>query len=81
MTMNRDNILEGLKEIFKQIKPNLDLNTVTEKTRLIEDLGLDSLTILLLSFAIEKKFDFKFEGTPRFASVAEVIDYIGKHIA
>jgi acyl carrier protein len=79
--MNRDNILEGLKEIFKQIKPNLDLNTVTEQTRLIEDLGLDSLTILLLSFAIEKKFEFKFDGAPKFASVGEVMDYIEKHTA
>lgn len=79
--MNRENILTELKTIFKQIKPNLDLDTVTPQTRLIEDLGLDSLTILLLSFAIEKKFEFKFEGTPKFASVEEVMDYIEKHTA
>ena len=79
--MDRENILNGLKEIFKQIKPNLDLDTVTPQTRLIEDMGLDSLTILLLSFAIEKKFDFKFEGAPKFAAVGEVIDYIEKHSA
>jgi acyl carrier protein len=79
--MNREDILDGLKAIFKQIKPNLDLDTVTEQTRLIEDLGLDSLTILLLSFAIEKKFEFKFDGAPKFASVGEVMDYIEKHTA
>ncbi len=79
--MNREEILNGLKAIFKQIKPNLDLDTVTEQTRLIEDLGLDSLTILLLSFAIEKKFEFKFDGAPKFASVGEVMDYIEKHTA
>lgn len=79
--MNREDILDGLKAIFKQIKPNLDSDTVTEQTRLIEDLGLDSLTILLLSFAIEKKFEFKFDGAPKFASVGEVMDYIEKHTA
>ena len=79
--MTRENIFEELKVIVKMIKPNLDADTLTTQTRLIEDLGLDSLTILLLSFAIEKKFEFKFEGTPRFASIDEVIDYIEKHSA
>ena len=79
--MTRENIFEELKVIVKMIKPNLDAETLTPQTRLIEDLGLDSLTILLLSFAIEKKFEFKFEGTPRFASIDEVIDYIEKHSA
>ncbi len=79
--MNREDIFDGLKAIFKQIKPNLDLDAVTPQTRLIEDMGLDSLTILLLSFAIEKKFDFKFEGAPKFSAVGEVIDYIEKHKA
>ena len=79
--MTRENIFQELKVIVKMIKPNLDAETLTTQTRLIEDLGLDSLTILLLSFAIEKKFEFKFEGTPRFASIDEVIDYIEKHSA
>ena len=79
--MTRENIFEELKVIVKMIKPNLDADTLTPQTRLIEDLGLDSLTILLLSFAIEKKFEFKFEGTPKFASIEEVIDYIEKHSA
>jgi acyl carrier protein len=79
--MTRENIFTELKTIFKQIKPNIDMDTLTQETRLIEDLGLDSLTILLLSFAIEKKFEFKFEGTPKFASIDEVIDYIEKHSA
>lgn len=79
--MTRENIFEELKVIVKMIKPNLDADTLTTQTRLIEDLGLDSLTILLLSFAIEKKFEFKFDGTPKFSSVGEVMDYIEKHTA
>jgi acyl carrier protein len=74
--MNKEQIFEELKNIFKQIKPNIDAQSITANTRLVEDMGLDSLTILLLSFAIEKKFDFKFEGAPKFATVGEVISYI-----
>ena len=79
--MTRENIFNELKTIFKMVKPNIDTEALTEGTRLIEDLGLDSLTILLLSFAIEKKFEFKFDGAPKFASVGEVMDDIEKHTA
>ena len=52
--MTLECILDELKIILKQINPNLDVDSVTLDTRLVEDLGLDSITILLLSFAIEK---------------------------
>ena len=71
--------MEGLKEILHQIKPLMDLSSVNEDSQLVRDVGLDSLTILLLSLAIETKFGFKFEGTPKFTTVGEVIDYIGSH--
>ncbi|MDY6437473.1 MAG: phosphopantetheine-binding protein [Bacteroidales bacterium] len=74
--MDRKEILEGLKEILLLIKPSLDLSTVTEGSQLISDIGLDSLTIMLLSLAIENKFKIKFEGTLKFNTVGEVIDYI-----
>ena len=54
----------------------MDVSTVNEDSQLVRDLGLDSLTILLLSLAIENKFGFKFEGTPKFMTVREVLDYI-----
>lgn len=74
--MNRQEILEGLKEILQLIKPSIDLSTVNEDTQLIGDIGLDSLTIVLLSLAIENKFKVKFEGALKFNTVGEVIDYI-----
>ena len=76
--MTQENILNELKTIFKQINPKIDVAAVTPETRLVEDLGLDSLTILLLSFAIEKQFEIKFEGTPTFVTVQEVVEYIEK---
>lgn len=77
--MQRENIFEGLKEILKLIKPSMDLSAVNEESQLVRDVGLDSLTILLLSLAVENKFGFKFEGQPKFNTVGEVIDYIGSH--
>jgi Phosphopantetheine attachment site. len=76
--MERQEILVGLKEILQLIKPSLDLSAVNENSQLISDIGLDSLTILLLSLAIENKFNIKFEGAVKFNTVGEVIDYIIK---
>ena len=74
--MQREDILKGLKEILLQIKPSMDMSKINEDSQLVRDLGLDSLTILLLSLAAETKFGFKFDGQPRFETVGEVIDYI-----
>lgn len=74
--MNNSEILSSLREIFAKIKPSLDVSSVTEETALVADLGLDSLTILLLSLAIETSFNIKFEGAPRFETVGDVIGYI-----
>jgi acyl carrier protein len=77
--MERETIFEGLKEILSQIKPAMDMSSVSEDSQLVRDVGLDSLTILLLSLAVENKYGFKFDGQPRFNTVGEVVDYISTH--
>ncbi|MBQ3353875.1 MAG: hypothetical protein IJL04_02345 [Bacteroidales bacterium] len=77
--MTREDIFNGLKEILTLIKPSKDLSSVNESSQLVRDVGLDSLTIMLLSLATENKFQFKFDGTPKFNTVGEVIDYISEH--
>ena len=79
--MDRQDIMKDLKEILQLIKPSLDLSSVNENTQLISDIGLDSLTIMLLSLAIENKYKIKFEGALRFNTVGDVIDYITQAIA
>ena len=74
--MQREAIFEELKEILKLIKPSADFSSINEESQLVRDVGLDSLTILLLSLAIENKFGFKFDGNPKFTTVGEVMDYI-----
>jgi len=77
--MERAQILEGLKEIFTTIRPSIDTTSISEQTLLGQDLGLDSLTMLLMSLAIETKFNFKFEGMPVLNTVGDAIDFIGEH--
>ena len=49
--MTQEEILSGLKDIFKQVKPQLDTTNITREASLINDLGIDSLSLLLLSLA------------------------------
>ncbi len=77
--MEREQIFNELKEILKLIKPSADFSNINEDSQLVRDVGLDSLTILLLSLAIENKFGFKFEGNPKFTTVGEVIDFVSAH--
>lgn len=74
--MEREKVFEELKDILKAIKPSADFTNINDDSQLVRDAGLDSLTILLLSLAIENKFGFKFEGNPKFTTVGEVIDYV-----
>jgi len=79
--MQRDLVLEELKGLIKQIRPSIDLSEVTEQTELVRELGLDSLTVLLLSLGIENKFGFRFQGAPKFNTVGQVIDFVLEHTA
>ena len=75
--MTREEVFEGLKEIFAGVKPKLDLGQVTMESNLVSDLGIDSLSMLLLSLAAEHKFQMQFANdTAPFETVGEVCDYI-----
>ncbi|MCQ2960437.1 MAG: phosphopantetheine-binding protein [Bacteroidales bacterium] len=76
--MTHEEILNGLKEILSKIKPNADLSNLSDSTRLVEDLGIDSLSMILMSISIEQKFDFNFSTQKPFQTVGEVIEYISK---
>ena len=77
--MEREKIFDELKEILKLIKPSADFSKINEDSQLVRDVGWDSLTISLLSLAIENKFGFKFEGNPKFNTVGEVIEFISSN--
>ena len=73
--------LERLKVIFKNVKPNIDVENITVDTRLLEDLGVDSLSLMLLAMYIEDEFKFQFDTiTNRFKTVGDLVNYIDQKI-
>jgi acyl carrier protein len=77
--MTREEVFEGLKEIIGAIRPKTDLSNVGFQTELVRELGIDSLTMLLLSLAAEERFKMHFpDGAPAPVTVGEVCDAVLK---
>ena len=74
--MTNQEILEQLKEILHVLKPKTDLSAVEMNTALVTDLGIDSLSLMLLSLAVEDHFKIEFESAVSFLTVGEVVDYV-----
>jgi len=69
-------MLEQLKTILAKVNKKIDMNNVTNDTRLIEDLGLDSLSIMLFAMEIEAAFGFRFTEPVKFVTVGDVCTYL-----
>ncbi len=78
--MNKEQIFEELKEILHTVKPKVELDKITPESNLLCDLTIDSLSMLLLSLAVENKFGIQFETNVQFKTVADVVDYISGKI-
>ena len=73
-------MLDKLKEILGKVLPEVDMSTVTEDTNLIDDLGFDSLAMMMMSMEIEDAFNFKFTEFVRFETVGDVCGYLESRI-
>ena len=69
-------MLEKLKELMKNVDPDVNLDGVTLETRLIDDLHFDSLGIMMFAMAIEDEFGVTFDEPMNFVTVKDVVDYI-----
>ena len=77
--ITREEVFAGLKEVLAVIRPNTDLTNVNFDTELVRELGIDSLSRMLLALASEEKFKMRFpEGKPLPVTVGEVCDIIIK---
>ena len=74
-------MLEKLKDILAKVVPDVDMATVTEATRLIEDLEFDSLAIMMMSMELEDAFGFKFTEFVKFETVGDVCKYVEEKAA
>ncbi len=73
-------MLNKLKEILGKVLPDVDPDTITESTRLAEDLGFDSLAMMMMAMEIEDAFGFKFTEFVRFETVGDVCGYLESRI-
>ena len=73
-------MLNRLKDILAKVVPDVDMSSVTEDTRLIDDLGFDSLAIMMMSMEIEDAFGFKFTEFVKFETVGDVCKYLEERV-
>lgn len=80
--MNREEIIEQLKEILLQTDDHNEesVKNCTEESDLRTDLGLNSVGMLYLMIIVEETFDITFDdvGMSDFAILKDVVDYIEK---
>lgn len=69
-------MLDKLKVVLGRVLPDVDMSSVTEETRLIEDLGFDSLALMMMAMEIEDAFGFKFLEFVKFETVGDVCAYL-----
>lgn len=69
-------MLEQLKTILARVNREIDMDSVTEDTRLIEDLSLDSLAMMLFAMEIEAAFGFRFTEPVKFVTVGDVCRFL-----
>lgn len=73
-------MLNRLKEILGKVLPDVDMSTVTLDTRLIDDLGFDSLAMMMMAMELEDAFNFKFTEFVKFETVGDVCGYLESRI-
>ena len=80
--MTRQEVFDGLKEVIAVLRPATDLSEVDFDTELVRGLGIDSLTMMLLSLSVEEKFKMRFpDGEPMPVTVGDVCENVLKALA
>ena len=70
---------DRLLNLIKQYLPADKIASATPDSRLLADLGMDSIGMLMLSMALEDEFGVSFKGPVNFVTVKDVLDYLEKN--
>lgn len=70
---------ERLLKLIQENLPDKDLSGAKKESRLIEDLGMDSIGMMMLSMSIEDEFGVTFDAPVTFKTVQDVLDYLEKN--
>ena len=73
-------MLDKLKEILGKVLPDVDMSKIDENTKLVDDLGFDSLAMMMMAMELEDAFDFKFAEFVRFETVGDVCGYLESRV-
>jgi len=73
-------MLEKLKDVLGRVLPDVDVSNVVSDTRLIDDLGFDSLAMMMMAMELEDAFGFKFKEFVAFETVGDVCSYLESRI-
>ena len=70
-------VLENIKEIIKEYVP-IDINTITEGSKLVEDLGMNSYEFMSLIGRLEDIFDVEVDEreVAKIKTIGDIEDYI-----
>ena len=79
--MTPEQVFEGHKEGRSGVRPHTDMSSDGPDTQQVRDLGIDSISMMLVSLAVEEKFQMRFDtSAPAPTTVGEVIDAVLKAI-
>ena len=70
---------ERLLKLIQENLPEKDLSNATKESRLIEDLGMDSIGMMMLSMSIEDEFGITFDAPVTFKTVQDVLEFLEKN--
>lgn len=79
--MTKQETFEALKEILSKICPSLDIASVKMESLLAEELGLDSLSMMLLAMAAEHRCGITFDSAVAFKTVDDICAYVSERTA
>ncbi len=79
--MTKQETFEALKEILAQICPSLNTSSIKMESLLAEELGLDSLSMMLLAMAAEHRCGITFDSGIAFKTVDDICTYVSERTA
>lgn len=70
---------ERLLKLINENMPDANVTKATKDSKLMADLGMDSIGMMMLSMAIEDEFGVSFDEPVMFVTVQDVLDYLEKN--
>ena len=70
---------DRLLQLIKMYLPEDKIASATPSSRLLADLGMDSIGMLMLSMALEEEFGVSFNEPVKFVTVQDVLDFLDKN--